>query len=83
VPTKDARRLLDALRRKGERRFTQRDAMRYLDSDRDTTEAALAILDAEGWTRPVAAPSRPADEAAKGGRPPGPLREVNPATFAE
>jgi hypothetical protein len=83
VATKDARRLLDALRRKGEHRFTQRDAMRLLDADRDTTEAALAILDAEGWTRPVAAPSRPADEAAKGGRPPGPLREVNPATFAE
>jgi Protein of unknown function (DUF3987) len=81
VATKDARRLLDALRRNGCARFTQRDAMRYLDADRDIAEAALAILDAEGWTRPVAAPARSPDEVAKGGRPPGPMREVSPAAL--
>jgi hypothetical protein len=81
--TKDARRLLDALRRNGATHFVIRDALRYLDADRETVDRSLAILDAEGWTRLVAHPPRSTEDATKGGRPPGPMREVNPALFAQ
>ncbi len=54
-----------------------------LDLDRDETETAIAILDGEGWTRELVAVDygRTAEQIARGGRPPGPRREVNPAAF--
>lgn len=81
--TKDARRLLDLLRRHRTERISQRDAGQLADLDRDATQAALAILDDEGWTRELPPPVRTAEEIARGGRPPSPLREVNPELFAE
>jgi replicative DNA helicase len=83
VATKHARRLLDNLRRRNMRTFSQREAQQMLDLDRDETETAIAILDDEGWTRELVAVDygRTAEQIARGGRPPGPRREVNPAAF--
>uniref|UniRef100_UPI0040484705 hypothetical protein n=1 Tax=Limnohabitans sp. TaxID=1907725 RepID=UPI0040484705 len=65
------------------RTFSQREAQQMLDLDRDETETAIAILDGEGWTRELVAVDygRTAEQIARGGRPPGPRREVNPAAF--
>lgn len=77
---RDARKLLATLRRRGSRAFSARDAKRALDQQGHEPPAALTVLDDMGWTR-LATPPRPPVGKNKGGRPPGPIREVNPKLF--
>jgi hypothetical protein len=83
IATRHARRLLDTCQRRSLRTLSQRDAQQILDADREETEAALLVLDAEGWTREaLAVPDmRSPEQIARGGRPPGPRREVHPCLF--
>jgi hypothetical protein len=77
---RDARRLLDHLRRRGMRAFSVRDAKRALEHRGQEPPAALAVLDEMGWAR-LASPRPPPADRNRGGRPPGPIREVNPKLF--
>jgi hypothetical protein len=77
---RDARRLLDHLRRGGRRAFSERDAKRALEHRGQDAPAALTVLDDMGWTR-LASPRPPPAGKNRGGRPPGPIREVNPKLF--
>jgi len=77
---RDARKLLSTLRRRGSRAFSERDAKRALDQQGQEAPAALTVLDDMGWTR-LATPPRPPVGKNKGGRPPSPIREVNPKLF--
>jgi hypothetical protein len=77
---RDARKLLATLRRRGSRAFSERDAKRALDHQGKESPAALTVLDDMGWTR-LATPPRPPVGKNKGGRPPSPIREVNPKLF--
>lgn len=77
---RDARRLLDHLRRREMRAFSERDAKRALDHKGTDSPPALTVLDEMRWTR-LATPPRPPVGKNKGGRPLGPIREVNPKLF--
>ena len=77
---RDARKLLATFRRRGSRAFSERDAKRALDHKGTDSPPALTVLDEMGWTR-LATPPRPPVGKDKGGRPPGPIREVNPKLF--
>lgn len=77
-----ARRLVDALRRRGERETTKRECFLLIDNQSDMAsmtafEPVLAELIADNYLRPQ-------PETARGkGRPASPRFEVNPAVFTE
>ena len=80
---KVARRLLDTLKRHQLAELSERDALRHLDGNGlklDELKPALELLIEGEWLRDVPPPLA-LPGAAKGGRPPSPRYEVNPAAL--